>query len=119
MYTGSTIHTFAIRAWPFERQGPTDRKEPLMATIADERAPIPGRRITAVSLAILALVVGLGLGIWQREPATDRTSGVERAEELSPEAVRVRNTAGLFVAGAFSPGPCGSGTPRECYRTRP
>ncbi|HET9203577.1 MAG TPA: hypothetical protein VFP67_10620 [Acidimicrobiia bacterium] len=74
-----------------------------MATIVDERAPFRGRRIAAVSLAILAMLVVLGLGIWLRQSARDQAVGVEQVEEFSPEAVRVRNTAALYVPESFSP----------------
>ena len=74
-----------------------------MATIVDEVALFRGRRVAAVSLAILALLIVLGLGIWQTQPAAEQAPSVEQAAEFSPEAVRVRNTAALYVHEAFSP----------------
>ncbi|MET0565717.1 MAG: hypothetical protein ABW021_04685 [Acidimicrobiia bacterium] len=74
-----------------------------MATIVDERAPIRGRRMATAGLTTLALLLVAGLGIWQMQSADAPAPGVEPAEEFSPEAVRVRNTAGLYVKEAFSP----------------
>ena len=74
-----------------------------MATIVDERAPIRGRRMTTAGLTTLAVLLVAGLGIWQMQSADAPAPGVEQVEEFSPEAVRVRNTAGLYVKEAFSP----------------
>lgn len=104
MSTVPRFHTLAIRDRPFDQaMGPTVRKESLMATIVDERAPYRGRRVAAVSLAVLALLTVFGLGIWQSQPAAERAPSVEQAAEFSPEAARVRNTAALYVPEAFSP----------------
>jgi hypothetical protein len=83
--------------------GPTVRKERLMATMVDERAAVRGRWVGPVSLAVLALFIVLGLRIWQSQQATEPTPGVEQAEGFSPEAVRVTNTATLYLHEAFSP----------------
>ncbi|HEU5112701.1 MAG TPA: hypothetical protein VFU96_05245 [Acidimicrobiia bacterium] len=74
-----------------------------MATMVDERAPIRGRRLATAGLTTLALLLVAGLGIWQLQSADAPAPSVEQAEEFSPEAVRVRNTAGLYVTEAFSP----------------
>ncbi|HEU4916627.1 MAG TPA: hypothetical protein VFV13_08700 [Acidimicrobiia bacterium] len=74
-----------------------------MATMVDERAPIRGRWVGVVSLAVLALFIVLGLRIWQSQPAAEPAPGVEQADGFSPEAVRVLNTSGLYQGEAFSP----------------
>ncbi len=74
-----------------------------MATIVDERAPFRGGRIVAVTLAVLAAMIVLGLGIWRSQPAAEPAPSVEQAEVFSPEAVRVSNTSGLYQGEAFSP----------------
>lgn len=73
-----------------------------MATIVNERARFRGGRKAVAGLATLALAV-VGLGIWM-QPATDQaTTSVEQGVAFSPEAVRARNTAGLYTHDAVSP----------------
>ncbi len=74
-----------------------------MATIVNERARFRGGRKAIAGVTALALAVVAGLGIWQTQSATDPASSVEQTEAFSPEAVRVRNAAGLAEQEAFSP----------------
>jgi hypothetical protein len=73
----------------------------MMATILSERrAPIRGGRKVIVGLATLALAVAAALGIWQMQRGTEVPS-VERAMDLSAEAVRIRNSAKVHDPAAY------------------
>lgn len=74
-----------------------------MATIVNERTRFRGGRKTIAGVTALALAVVVGLGIWQTQPATNQPATVEQTEAFSPEAVRVRNAAGLAQEEALSP----------------
>lgn len=74
-----------------------------MATIVNERSRFRGGQKAIAGVTALALAVVVGLGIWQTRSATELDPRVQQAEAFSPEAVRVRNAAGLAEQEAFSP----------------